>query len=181
MTEREQGLGCPKAGKKSLSHPKYVGGLTHLLQGEVWSKQLSVPLGHRKPCPKRLYGWEGWAWLHAQLGVPLALPRGSDPPLAASPCRNVQTYTLMHPDCSPTPLQPLCIPCPSALMSPSQVPAELRPIEGLCPAALGHFCPLHASPWCRAVHPSLPTLHHAGRAWGGGSPWRAVHLPSHAG
>lgn len=47
---------CPKASKKSLSHPKHSGGLAHLPWCEVRSRQASVPLGHRKPCPKRLYG-----------------------------------------------------------------------------------------------------------------------------
>ena len=57
---------------------------------------------------------------------------------------------------TPAPAHPLPIPCPSALVSSSQMPAEPCPIEGLCPAALGHICPLHASPWCGAVHPGSP-------------------------
>lgn len=152
---------CPKAGKKSLSHPKHGGGLAHLPQGKVRSRQAPVPWAIGSPAPKG-YGVRGMGLAPCTTGGTPALPGGSSPPLAASPCRNVHTH--MHPACSPTLLQPLPTPCPSALVSPSQMPAELRPVEGLCPVALGHFCPLLASLCApRLTHPAS---HRQDLGWG---------------
>lgn len=130
---------CPKAGKKSLSHPKYIGGLTHLLQGKVRSKQLSVPLGHRKPCQKDYTGGrDGLGSMH-NWGYLWHCPGAVTPPfgcLSLQKCADIHTHApclLSYP--TPAPVHPLPVsprlPLPGASRAASHrgvVPSCPRPL-----------------------------------------------------